>query len=65
MARRYWPISSAWTACLGLLGTPELGYKVAFCERDLAIYTTVLLAGLGYARMRGRLNGLSLTATPS
>jgi len=46
----------------GIVGTPELGYKVAFCERDLAIYTSVLLAGIGYAGMRRRLNGLSLTA---
>jgi uncharacterized membrane protein len=42
------------------LGSPELGYKVAFCERDLAIYLTVLLSGLAYGRLRGRLSGLNL-----
>ena len=30
------------SAMYGLLGSSDLGYKVAFCERDLAIYTTVL-----------------------
>jgi len=44
----------------GLLGSPALGYKVAFCERDLAIYLTVLLAGLAYGRLRGYVGGLSL-----
>jgi uncharacterized membrane protein len=46
----------------GLIGSPALGYKVAFCERDLAIYLTVLLSGLIYARLRGRIHGLSLAA---
>ena len=46
----------------GLIGSPVLGYKVAFCERDLAIYATVLLSGLTYARLRGRVGGLSLAA---
>lgn len=44
----------------GLLGSPELGYKVAFCERDVAIYLAVLAAGLLYAALRGRLEPLSL-----
>ena len=34
----------------GFVGSPELGYKVAFCERDVAIYLAVLLAGLAYGR---------------
>jgi len=46
----------------GFVGSPSLGYKIAFCERDLAIYTTVLLAGLTYGHVRRRLAGLSLTA---
>ena len=46
----------------GFVGSPSLGYKIAFCERDLAIYATVLLAGLAYGHLRGRLAGLSLTA---
>jgi uncharacterized membrane protein len=43
-------------------GSPELGYKVAFCERNVAIYAAVLLAGLAYARLRPRLGALSLGA---
>jgi uncharacterized membrane protein len=31
------------------LGSPELGWKMAFCERDLAIFSGVLLFGLLYA----------------
>lgn len=46
----------------GVIGSPELGYKVAFCERDLAIYLTVLISGLVYARLRRRLGGLGLLA---
>ncbi len=44
----------------GLIGSPELGYKVAFCERDLAIYLAVLASGLAYGRLRQRIGGLSL-----
>ena len=35
-------------------GNAAIGFKVAYCERDLAIYTTVLLAGLLYAVLRRR-----------
>ncbi len=31
------------------------GHQVAFCQRDVAIFTTVFLAGLAYARVRTRL----------
>ena len=34
------------------IGTPDLGWKMAFCERDLAIYVALLVAGLYYARRR-------------
>ena len=33
-------------------GDSGLGWKMAFCERDLAIYTGVLLVGLYFARRR-------------
>ena len=33
-------------------GSPELGFKVAFCARNVAIYAAVLLAGLAYAWRR-------------
>jgi uncharacterized membrane protein len=42
------------------IGSPELGYKIAFCERDLAIYLAVLVTGLAYARLRGRLPELGV-----
>jgi len=48
-------------AMYGIVGSPELGYKVAFCERDTAIYLAVLVAGLAYGRLRQRLPELSLT----
>ena len=35
-------------------GSPELGYKVAFCTRNVAIYAAVLAAGLAYSRLRNR-----------
>ncbi len=40
------------------LGNPRLGYKVAFCERDVAIYAAILLFGLIYAATRQRLRPL-------
>lgn len=42
------------------IGTPQIGYKVAICERDLAIYGSVLLAGLVFAAVRGRLRAPSV-----
>ncbi len=37
------------------IGDPEHGYKVAICERDVAIYGSMFLMGLLFALMRGRL----------
>ena len=34
------------------VGDPQLGWKMAFCERDLAIYAGVLLVGLLFRRRR-------------
>jgi uncharacterized membrane protein len=36
------------------IGNAEFGYKVALCERDVAIYGSVFLAGLVFALMRRR-----------
>src|SRR5689334_321399 len=39
---------AAWTRGtidLAYIGSPEAGYKVAFCERDLAIYLSIALTG--------------------
>jgi uncharacterized membrane protein len=33
-------------------GNPDLGYKVALCQRDVAIYGTILIAGLAYVLLR-------------
>jgi uncharacterized membrane protein len=41
------------------VGNAAMGFKVAYCERDFAIYTTVLLAGLLYAVLRRRARPLS------
>src|SRR3984893_10448312 len=35
-----------------VLGNQTMGWKMAFCERDLAIYVGLLLVGLLYARRR-------------
>jgi len=37
------------------IGDPEHGYKVAICERDVAIYGSMFLMGLIFALMRGHL----------
>ena len=42
------------------IGNPRLGYKVAICERDVAIYGAVLVAGLAYALWRRRVRQLPL-----
>jgi uncharacterized membrane protein len=34
------------------IGSPELGYKIAVCERDVAIYGSMLLAGLLFGLYR-------------
>ena len=49
-------------AMYGFLGSPELGYKVAFCERDVAIYLAVLVSGVAYGRLRQRLPELGIMA---
>ncbi len=39
-------------------GNPAMGYKVAFCERDIAIYGSVLLFGLIFSLTGRRLRSL-------
>lgn len=36
-------------AARAFIGNPQMGYKVAFCERDVAIYGGMFLAGLIFA----------------
>lgn len=35
-------------------GTPQMGYKVALCERDVAIYLAMAINGIAYALARRR-----------
>ncbi len=36
------------------VGNPQMGYKVAFCQRDVAIYGAILVGGLLFAFLRRR-----------
>jgi uncharacterized membrane protein len=36
-------------AARGFIGNEQMGYKVAFCQRDVAIYGGILLAGMIYS----------------
>jgi uncharacterized membrane protein len=42
-------------ASQNFIGNPTLGYKVAICERDVAIYGSILLFGLIFSATHGRL----------
>jgi len=46
----------------GFVGAPGLGWKMAFCERDLAIYVAVLVAGIFFAARREQIGPLSIAA---
>ncbi|MFN3763320.1 MAG: DUF2085 domain-containing protein [Anaerolineae bacterium] len=46
----------------GFIGDAVLGYKVALCQRDIAIYGTIFLAGLAFALTRRRWRPLPLWA---
>lgn len=43
-------------AARNFIGNEQLGYKMALCERDIAIYGFVLIAGLVYGLLRLRFN---------
>lgn len=42
------------------IGDETLGWKVALCERDVAIYGSMVLAGIVFALLRGRVRRLPL-----
>lgn len=48
------PEDNLWTA-RDFIGDARLGYKVALCERDVAIYGFILLAGLVYGAFHRRI----------
>lgn len=41
------------------IGNPALGYKMAYCQRDTAMNTSLLLAGIAFGLVRHRLRPLS------
>jgi uncharacterized membrane protein len=47
-------------AARNFLGNDQVGYKVALCERDVAIYGGILLAGLAFSLVKGKLKPLPL-----
>jgi uncharacterized membrane protein len=52
---------TAWTrgsADLAWVGSAATGYKIGFCERDLAIYVAIASAGSLYALHRARISAL-------
>jgi uncharacterized membrane protein len=55
------PGDDFWSA-RAFLGNENLGYKVALCERDVAIYGGLLLGGLIYGLFRKRIRPLPLWA---
>jgi len=44
------------------LGDETLGYKIAICQRDVAIYAAMFAAGLAFSALRKRLKPLPLKA---
>ncbi len=44
------------------IGNAQLGYKVALCERDVAIYGGILLFGLIFAVLRGKIKAIHWVA---
>jgi uncharacterized membrane protein len=40
------------------IGNPALGYKMAYCQRDTAMYSSMLLAGMTFGLVRRRLKPL-------
>ncbi|MBM4429408.1 MAG: DUF2085 domain-containing protein [Chloroflexi bacterium] len=47
---------------LRYIGDRTLGYKIALCERDMAIFSALFLTGLAFALVRHRLQPLSARA---
>jgi uncharacterized membrane protein len=45
---------------LRYIGDPALGYKMALCQRDMALYAAMLIFGLAFSFLRGRLRPLPL-----
>ena len=48
------PVTDSLLIERSFIGNAEIGWKVALCQRDVAIYAGVLAAGLSYALVRQR-----------
>jgi len=48
------PVTDSLLIERAFIGNAEIGWKVALCQRDIAIYAGVLVAGLSYALVRQR-----------
>lgn len=46
-------------AARNFIGDPQIGYKVALCQRDIALYGSILLFGLVYGATRRRIPALA------
>jgi uncharacterized membrane protein len=44
------------------VGSPQIGYKLGFCQRDIALYGGLFLAGLVFGLVRRRVRPLSFLA---
>jgi uncharacterized membrane protein len=49
-----------WRQAQDFTGNERLGYKVALCQRDVAIYGGILLAGLAFGLVRSRLRPIPI-----
>jgi uncharacterized membrane protein len=49
-----------WRAAQDFIGDEQVGYKVALCQRDVAIYIGILLAGLLFGLVRKRIRPLPI-----
>jgi uncharacterized membrane protein/glutaredoxin len=52
--------SDDYASARSFIGNGQVGYKVALCERDVAIYGGILVAGLLFALVRRRLRPLPI-----
>ena len=60
-AVQVWDGDAQWTwAAREFRGDEELGYKMGLCQRDIAIYLTMVVAGLIFGLVKHRLRPVSL-----
>ncbi len=58
---RVWGDDAQWTwASRDFVGDDDMGYKMALCQRDIAIYAAMVVAGLIFGAIRHRLRPIPL-----